>query len=129
MRWSWFRSWEPPTWVSGSRARRCRSCSRWPRCWKRTAWRARNAVTALMQFAPGEASVVHGSHEHKVPVSHLKVGALVRVRAGERIPCDGEVVSGASDVNQAMITGEALPAHKGAGDSVYAGTMNGDGTL
>jgi Cd2+/Zn2+-exporting ATPase len=91
--------------------------------------RARNAVTALMQFAPGEASVVHGSHEHKVPVSHLKVGALVRVRAGERIPCDGEVVSGASDVNQAMITGEALPAHKGAGDSVYAGTMNGDGTL
>jgi Cd2+/Zn2+-exporting ATPase len=91
--------------------------------------RARNAVTALMQFAPGEASVVHGSHEHKVPVSHLKVGALVRVRAGERIPCDGEVVSGASDVNQAMITGEALPAHKSSGDSVYAGTMNGDGTL
>jgi Cd2+/Zn2+-exporting ATPase len=91
--------------------------------------RARNAVTALMQYAPGEASVVHGSHEHKVPVSHLKVGSVVRVRAGERVPCDGDVVCGASDVNQAMITGEAMPAHKTQGDPVYAGTMNGDGTL
>ncbi|MCC6536556.1 MAG: cadmium-translocating P-type ATPase [Bryobacterales bacterium] len=91
--------------------------------------RARNAVTALMQFAPGEASVVHHDHEHRVPVAHLKPGAVVRVRPGERIPCDGEVVSGASDVNQAMITGEALPSRKAAGDTVYAGTMNGDGLL
>ncbi len=91
--------------------------------------RARNAVTALMQFAPGEASVVHGDHEHKVPVAHLKVGSVARVRPGERVPCDGEVISGASDVNQAMITGEAMPAHKTLGDAVYAGTMNGDGVL
>jgi Zn2+/Cd2+-exporting ATPase len=91
--------------------------------------RARNAVTALMQFAPGEANVVHGDHEHKSPVAHLKVGSLVRVRPGERIPCDGEVTAGSSEVNQAMITGEALPAHKRLGDFVYAGTMNGDGTL
>ncbi len=91
--------------------------------------RARNAVTALMQFAPGEASVVHGDHEHKVPVAHLKVGSVARVRPGERVPCDGEVISGASDVNQAMITGEAMPAHKSLGDAVYAGTMNGDGVL
>ena len=91
--------------------------------------RARHAVTALMQFTPGEASVVHGNHEHKTPVAQLKVGALVRVRPGERIPCDGEVASGSSDVNQAMITGEAMPAHKKIGDVVFAGTMNGDGTL
>ncbi len=91
--------------------------------------RARNAVTALMQFAPGEASVVHGNHEHKTPVAHLKVGSVVRVRPGERIPCDGDVIAGASEVNQAMITGEALPAHKAPGDNVYAGTMNGDGAL
>ena len=91
--------------------------------------RARNAVTALMQFAPGEASVVHQDHEHKTPVAHLKAGSVVRVRPGERIPCDGDVISGSSDVNQAMITGEAMPAHKGQGDSVYAGTMNGDGVL
>lgn len=91
--------------------------------------RARNAVTALMQYAPGEASVVHGNHEHKVPVANLKVGAVVRVRAGERVPCDGDVVCGSSEVNQAMITGEAMPAHKAPGDAVFAGTMNGDGTL
>lgn len=91
--------------------------------------RARNAVTALMQFAPGEASVVHHDHEHKVTVDKLKIGSVVRVRPGERIPCDGEVLSGASDLNQAMITGEALPVRKTAGDSVYAGTINGDGTL
>ncbi|MFN7923208.1 MAG: heavy metal translocating P-type ATPase [Bryobacteraceae bacterium] len=95
--------------------------------------RARKAVTALMQFAPGEASVVHRhhdhDHEHRVSVDQVQVGSLVRVRPGERIPCDGEVVSGASGVNQAMITGESVPAWKAQGDVVYAGTMNGDGAL
>jgi Cd2+/Zn2+-exporting ATPase len=91
--------------------------------------RARNAVEGLMRVTPGEAAVIHGDHEHRVPVSQIKVGALVRVRPGERIPCDGEVSAGASDVNQAMITGESAPVYRSTGDPVYAGTLNGDGTL
>jgi Cd2+/Zn2+-exporting ATPase len=91
--------------------------------------RARKAVTSLMEVAPGEAMVVHHDHEHKVPVERIKVGARVRVRPGERIPCDGTVVAGTSDVNQAMITGESLPVHKTVNDTVFAGTMNGDGVL
>jgi Cd2+/Zn2+-exporting ATPase len=91
--------------------------------------RARKAVTALMEYAPGEASVVHGNHEHRVPIAQVKVGATVRVRPGERVPCDGEVVAGNSEVNQALITGESIPVWKTSGDKVFAGTMNGDGTL
>ncbi|MEZ5355370.1 MAG: heavy metal translocating P-type ATPase [Bryobacteraceae bacterium] len=91
--------------------------------------RARKAVTALMEYAPGEASVVHGDHEHRVPIAQVKVNATVRVRPGERVPCDGEVAAGNSEVNQAMITGESIPVWKTKGDKVYAGTMNGDGTL
>ncbi len=91
--------------------------------------RARKAVTALMEYAPGEASVVHGDHEHRVPIAQVKVNATVRVRPGERVPCDGEVAAGNSEVNQAMITGEPIPVWKTRGDKVYAGTMNGDGTL
>lgn len=92
-------------------------------------YRARRAVEALIEVTPGEASVVHHDHEHRVPVNQVKAGALIRVRPGDRIPCDGEVASGGSDVNQAMITGESIPVWKSAGDPVYAGTMNGDGTL
>ncbi|MEZ5403837.1 MAG: heavy metal translocating P-type ATPase [Bryobacteraceae bacterium] len=91
--------------------------------------RARKAVTALMEFAPGEASVVHGNHEHRVPIAQVKANATVRVRPGERVPCDGEVTSGNSEVNQALITGESIPVWKTAGDQVFAGTINGDGTL
>jgi Cd2+/Zn2+-exporting ATPase len=91
--------------------------------------RARNAVEALMQVTPGHASVVHGDHEHRMPVAEVKVGSVVRVRPGERIPCDGEVSFGQSDVSQAMITGEAAPVFKTAGDAVFAGTMNGNGTI
>ena len=91
--------------------------------------RARHAVEGLMQVTPGEANVVHHDHEHRVPVSNVEVGSIVRVRPGERIPCDGDVAEGASDVNQAMITGESAPVGKSKGDPVFAGTINGDGAL
>jgi Cd2+/Zn2+-exporting ATPase len=91
--------------------------------------KARNAVAGLMKFAPGEANVVHNGHEHRVPISELKVGDIVRVRPGERIPCDGDIIAGVSDVDQALITGESAPVAKSPGDHVYAGTMNGDGLL
>lgn len=91
--------------------------------------RARRAVIGLMKLAPGDAAVVHHDHEHRMTVDKVPVGAIVRVRPGERIPCDGQVAAGESDVNQAMITGESVPVWKEPGDDVYAGTMNGDGLL
>jgi Zn2+/Cd2+-exporting ATPase len=95
--------------------------------------RAREAIAKLMQVAPLTASVVHGEgegeHEHTVPVAQVEVGARIRVKPGERIACDGEVVRGESLVNQALITGESVAVEKGPGDGVYAGTMNEDGML
>lgn len=91
--------------------------------------RARRAVEALMEVTPGEASVVHHDHEHRMPVSKVSVGSVVRVKPGERIPFDGVICAGCSDVNQAMITGESARVWKAEGDSVFAGTMNGDGSL
>lgn len=90
---------------------------------------ARRSVGALLQVSPTEAAVLHAHGEHRLPVDRISVGSIVRVRPGDRIPCDGEVVTGASDVDQALITGESVPIFKEPGSQVWAGTMNGDGTL
>jgi len=91
--------------------------------------RARNAVRALMDLAPPVARLVENGTERIVPVAEVAVGARLRVRPGEKIPLDGEIVEGASAVNQAPITGESVPVDKGPGDTVYAGSINGQGTL
>ena len=94
-----------------------------------SARRARNAIGSLLRISPATASVVHGDHEHRLPVDRVAVGASVRVRPGERIPCDGEVTEGSSYVDQALVTGESVPAWKTAGDPVFAGTVNGHGVI
>ena len=94
-----------------------------------SARRARNAIGSLLRIAPATAAVVHGDHEHRMPVDRVPVGAHVRVRPGERIPCDGEVTEGNSYVDQALVTGESVPAWKSPGETVFAGTVNGHGTL
>jgi Zn2+/Cd2+-exporting ATPase len=91
--------------------------------------KARSAIGSLMRLSPASASVLHGDHEHRVPVDQLKVGDVVRVRPGERIPCDGLVAAGRSTVDQAIITGESVPIEKSEGAKVYAGAMNGEGAL
>ncbi len=91
--------------------------------------RARDAVRALVELAPAEATLIHGDHEERVRVEALQVGDRVRVRPGERIPADGQVIEGSSAVNQAPITGESVPVDKGPGDPVYAGTVSGHGAL
>lgn len=91
--------------------------------------RARREVGGLMAVAPQQASVVHDDHEHRVPAASVAVGALVRVRPGEHVPCDGEVEVGISGVNESMLTGEPVPTMKSPGDLVYAGTFNSDGVL
>jgi Cd2+/Zn2+-exporting ATPase len=91
--------------------------------------RARGAVRALMALRPPEATRRTPQGEERVPVEALAVGDLVLIRPGERIPADGRVREGHSAVDQSPITGESLPAEKGVGDEVYAGTVNGPGAL
>ena len=91
--------------------------------------RARNAIRALMDLTPPDAAVVRNGVETRVPVDQIVLGERLRVRPGEKIPLDGRVAAGASDVNQAPITGESLPVDKRPGDEVFAGTINGHGVL
>ena len=91
--------------------------------------RARHAVRALMDLTPPDALVVRGGHERRVPVDDVAVGDVLRIRPGSKVPLDGTVVSGSSDVNQAPITGESLPVDKHAGTELFAGTINGRGAL
>ena len=92
--------------------------------------RARNAVAALLDLAPPTARVIRNDGtELDVPAAQVAVGDRFVVRGGDRIPLDGEVVEGISGVNQAPITGESALVTKELGDEVFAGTINGDGTL
>lgn len=93
--------------------------------------RARNSIRALMQLSPDKALVKGSCCEdwHEVPAEQVRLGQIVRVRPGSRIPLDGKVVSGSSAVNQAPITGESMPVEKGPGDPVFAGTVNETGTF
>ena len=87
--------------------------------------RARNAIRGLMDMAPETAMVRQpdGSWQ-EMTAKAVAIGALVRVRPGERIPLDGKLVNGHSTINQAPITGESVPVEKGIGDPVFAGTVN-----
>ena len=92
--------------------------------------RARNAVSALLDLAPPTARVIReDGSEADVPAAQVAVGSSFIVRGGDRIPLDGEVTDGAGAVDQAPITGESALVPKERGDEVYAGTINGEGTL
>ena len=97
------------------------------------AWsvgRARRAVAALMALSPPEARLLYpDGREETVPPERVPVGGKFRVRPGDRIPLDGRVVDGAGGVDQSPITGESVPVPKAAGDEVFAGTINGEGSL
>jgi Cd2+/Zn2+-exporting ATPase len=116
-----------------------------------TAERARHSLQSLLSLKPELAHVMRpcidcdehlgkegydggacpfcGDHELTLPVDQISVGERVVVRPGEHIPVDGHVISGASMVNQAPVTGESIPVNKKAGDKVYAGTLNGEAVL
>jgi len=91
--------------------------------------RARRAVEALLDLAPAVVHLTGAGGERDVPAVTVAVGATFAVKPGERIPLDGVVIAGTSDVDQAPITGESRPAPKSVGDAVYAGTINGSGAL
>jgi len=92
--------------------------------------RTEDSVTALLTLAPEQATrLLADGREEVVDTAVLTVGDVVLVRPGERIGADGRVTEGASDVDQASITGEPLPVVKEPGDEVFAGTLNGTGAL
>lgn len=91
--------------------------------------RSRKAIEKLLDLRPKQATVRRGSRLVTLPIEKLTLGDVVLVRPGERFPIDGEVLSGVSDVDQATITGESMPVHKQENDLVFAGTVNGTGSL
>lgn len=92
--------------------------------------RARHAIRGLLDLSPEQATVQQPDGTWRdVEAKQVAIGSRVRVRPGERIALDGEVIEGRSTVNQAPITGESLPVEKAPGDSVYAGTINESGSF
>ena len=91
--------------------------------------KARGALRSLADLVPKEALVRRGENQVTIAVEDIGVGDVVIVRPGERIPMDGKVAVGSSYVDQAAVTGESIPARKEAGDEVFAGTMNQNGSL
>ena len=95
----------------------------------RAKGRASGAIRKLLELGAKEARVVVGGEERTVPVSQVRVGDLVRVRPGEKVPVDGEVLEGASAVDESMLTGESVPVDKSVGDLVAGATLNREGVL
>ena len=92
--------------------------------------RARNAISGLMQMTPERATVRQADGSWvELEVNNIELGAIVRVKPGERIGLDGDVTAGTSTIDQAPITGESLPVEKTVGDKVFAGTINQAGSL
>ncbi|WP_083613599.1 heavy metal translocating P-type ATPase [Paenibacillus sp. P46E] len=86
-------------------------------------------IAAILKYRPEEAVRLQDGVEVRIKASELQKEDLVLVRPGERIPCDGTIVEGSSAVDQATITGESIPVDKTLNDTVFAGTMNGQGAL
>ncbi len=91
--------------------------------------RSSQAVKRLLDLQPDVARVVRDGQEEEMSIDAVRIGDLVRIRPGERLPVDGDVVEGHSSVNQAIVTGEPIPVERSIGDSVIGGSMNGTGTL
>ena len=91
--------------------------------------RTGSAIRALLGLAPTTARVVHGNEERDVALDQVHPGDTLRVRPGEKIPVDGKIIEGKTSVDEAMITGEAMPVEKTVGDRVTGGTINQTGSF
>jgi Cd2+/Zn2+-exporting ATPase len=101
--------------------------AQWLEAWSLT--RARRAIRQLLTLAPQVACVRRDDGEVELPIESVRVGDIVIVRPGGRVPVDGRVMRGYSAIDQSPVTGESWPIEKGPDDEVFAGTMNGAGTL
>ena len=93
------------------------------------AGRARAGIKSLAALTPKTAQLIDGSHTHEVSAASLKIGQVVRVGAGARVPCDGTILAGSSSLDDSPVTGESLPVNKTINDTVFAGSINTDGVL
>ncbi|WKZ48053.1 MAG: heavy metal translocating P-type ATPase [Anaerolineales bacterium] len=91
--------------------------------------RARKAVSALGELTPKTALVKRDGKEQEVPVESIQLGDVAVIRPGVRIPVDGVIADGSSSIDQSSVTGESLPVDKTVGETVFAGTVNGEGAL
>jgi Cu+-exporting ATPase len=89
-----------------------------------------NAIRALLELAPPTARRIDGDgNEQDIPLDQVQVGDRLRIRPGEKLPVDGDIVDGTSSVDESMITGEPIPVEKNVGDAVIGATVNGNGAL
>ena len=92
-------------------------------------YKSKRSIKALVEIAPDTARVKVGDKEEIKNVDDVEIGEIVIVKPGDKVPLDGEVISGSSSINQASITGESVPVLKQVGDDVFSGTVNEDGYL
>ncbi|WP_428068530.1 heavy metal translocating P-type ATPase [Chryseobacterium gambrini] len=85
-----------------------------------------NAIRELMNLSPDEANLIVNGEEKKILLSQVKIGDLLKVKPGEKIPVDGKITEGSSVVDESMITGEPIPVEKNVNDKVSSGTINGN---
>lgn len=93
------------------------------------AGKARSSIQALTTLVPKTALLQENGATREVPAEALKVGAVILVRPGDRIPADGRIVEGESAIDESPVSGESVPVRKGVDANVFAGTINGDGVL
>ena len=91
--------------------------------------RTGNAIRALLDLAPPTAHVLRDREEREVPLDEVQRGDQLRVRPGEKVPVDGRVIDGKTNVDESMLTGEPMPVEKASGDKVSGGTVNGTGSF
>ncbi|PIE64820.1 MAG: heavy metal translocating P-type ATPase [Desulfobacterales bacterium] len=95
----------------------------------RSKIRMSDAISGLMALSPESAIIIDGDRQIEISTEEIEIGDLLLVKPGERVPVDGIVVSGSSNIDESMLTGESLPVAKGKDDPVHGGTLNGKGVL
>lgn len=91
--------------------------------------KTKNAIKELMNLTPTEAHLVINDIEKNIPLSEVKIGDILMVKPGEKVPADAKIINGESSIDESMITGEPIPIAKSIGDGVISGTLNGSGVL
>lgn len=86
-------------------------------------------ISSLMELQPEEALLIENGIEKRIPVAELEVGNLILVKPGERVPSDGKIIKGHTNIDEAAITGESIPVSKGGNDEVFASTVNLTGSI